>query len=169
MHKLLLGSVAAALLAGCCSCPQPCPYLVNDPNGSCPCGSLLGCECAPSHVPQVNTYSTANPVAQVNHELYKQVILDGFQPNMVAVQDIRRSRTNDGYERIQVLVKNLTTLPIRTRYRFDWQDANGVLVMDTDHSGWEKMTLIPGDDGTFTSIAPKKDCADFRLRMAVIQ
>ena len=123
----------------------------------------------PVYVPQVNTLSTAAPVANVNHEAYKQVVIDGNLQQWVAVQDVRRSRTNDGYERIQVLVKNLTTAPIRTRYRFDWQDANGVVVMDPDHSGWEKLTLIPGDDGTFTSIAPKKDCADFRLRMAVIQ
>ena len=123
----------------------------------------------PPYVPQVNTLSTSNPVANVSHAAYKQVVLDGNLAQWVAVQDVRRSRTNDGYERIQVLVKNLTASPIRTRYRFDWQDANGVVVMDPDHSGWEKMTLIPGDDGTFTSIAPKKDCADFRLRMAVIQ
>ena len=123
----------------------------------------------PVYVPQVNTISTANPVAKVNHEAYKQVVLDGLLPQMVAIQDVRRTRTNDGYERIQVLVKNMTQAPIRTRYCFDWQDANGVVVMDPDHSGWEKLTLIPGDDGTFTSIAPRKDCADFRLRMAVVQ
>lgn len=123
----------------------------------------------PVYVPQVNTLSTAAPVANVSREAYKQVVLDGNLQQWVAVQDVRRSRTNDGYERIQVLVKNLTTTPIRTRYRFDWQDANGVVVMDPDHDGWEKVTLIPGDDGTFTSIAPRKGCADFRLRMAVIQ
>ncbi len=168
MNKLFLSSLVAAILSGCCSCPQPCPYLVNKPDGVCPCNSWF-CKCAPSHSPQVNTYSSQAPVAKVNHELYKYVILDGFQPGWVAVQDIRRSRTNDGYERIQVLVKNLTTAPIRTRYRFDWQDANGVIIMDPDHSGWEKLTLIPGDDGTYTSIAPQKDCADFRLRMAIVQ
>ena len=165
--RSFLASVAAVLLAGCCTHPQPCPYLVNKPDGVCPCGKWF-CSCEPSHAPQVNTYFTAAPVANVNHELYKNVILDGFQPYLVAVQDIRRSRTNDGYARIQVLVKNLTTAPLRTRYRFDWQDANGVIVMDPDNSGWEKMTLIPGDDGTFTSIAPRKDCADFRLRMKLI-
>lgn len=123
----------------------------------------------PPYVPQVNSLSTANPIANVNHEVYKQVILDGNLPQWVSVQDVRRSTTNDGYQRIQVLVKNLTTASIRTRYRFDWQDANGVVVMDPDHSGWEKLTLIPGDDGTYTSIAPKKDCADFRLRMGIVQ
>jgi uncharacterized protein YcfL len=66
-------------------------------------------------------------------------------------------------------VKNLTTVAVRTRYRFDWQDVNGVVIEDPDHDAWEKMTLIPGDDGVFTSIAPQKDCADFRMRMALIR
>jgi uncharacterized protein YcfL len=169
MSKLLFALAAASLLAGCCSCPQPCPYLVNNPDGECPCGALIGCKCVPTHEPQVNTYSTGNPVANINHESYDRVVLDGFQANMVAVQDIRRSRTNDGYERIQVFVKNLTTVAVRTRYRFDWQDVNGVVIEDPDHDAWEKMTLIPGDDGVFTSIAPQKDCADFRMRMALIR
>ena len=123
----------------------------------------------PPYVPQVNTFSTARPVAQVTHAIYKQVLLDGDMPQWVVVEDIRRSRTNDGYERIQVLVKNKTQVPIRTKFRFDWQDANGVVVVDPDHDAWEKETLLPGDNGTFTSIAPRKDCADFRLRMAVVQ
>ena len=124
---------------------------------------------SPPYVPQVNTLSTANPVANVNREAHKQVILDGNLPQWVSVQDVRRSTTNDGYQRIQVLVKNLTTSPIRTRYRFDWQDANGVVQEDPDNMGWEKLELLPGDNGTYTSIAPKKDCADFRLRMKLIQ
>lgn len=123
----------------------------------------------PVYVPQVNTLSTANPVAKVNHAVYKQVILDNIHAESVVVEDVRQSRTNDGYKRIQVLVKNVTDTPIRTRYRFDWQDANGVVILDPDHNGWEKLTLLPGDDGVFTSIAPKKECSDFRLRMKGIQ
>lgn len=123
----------------------------------------------PVYVPRVNTISTANPVARVNHAACKQVIMDGIQAEWVVVQDVRRSRTNDGYERIQVLVKNMTNSPIRTRFRFDWQNAKGVVVMNPDNNGWEKLTLFPGDDGVFTSIAPQKDCVDFRLRMKSIQ
>lgn len=123
----------------------------------------------PAYVPQVNDVLTANPVAKVDHVAYRQVMLDGIQAEKVAVRDVRRSRTNDGYERIQVFVKNTTSTPVRLRYRFDWQDANGAVVMDPDRVGWEKMTLVPGDDGVFSSIAPKKDCADFRLRMKGIQ
>ncbi len=155
--SILLGCVF--LVAGCASEEaQPAVSVSVEPE-----------PVQPVYVPQVNSYATAAPVAAIDHAAYRQVILDGIQPQWVAVQDIRRSRTNDGYARVQVLVKNLTTAPIRTRYRFDWQDAAGVVVQDPDHDGWEKTTLIPGDDGTFTSIAPKTDCADFRLRMKIIQ
>lgn len=124
---------------------------------------------APPYVGQVNTLSTGTVAAKVDHVAYKQVILDGIQPQWVAVQDVRRSKTNDGYEQVQVLVKNMTALPIRTRYRFDWQDAKGVVIQDPDNDGWEKLTLASGDEGVFTSIAPRKDCADFKLRMKQVQ
>jgi uncharacterized protein YcfL len=120
------------------------------------------------YIAQVNTLSSTG-AAVVQHAAYKEVILDGFQAQWVAVQDVRRSKTNDGYERVQVLVKNQTSSSIKTRYRFDWQDANGVVVVDPDHNAWEKLVLIPGDDGVFTSIAPRTDCADFRLRMKYVQ
>ncbi len=123
----------------------------------------------PVYVPQVNTLATGTSVAKVDHVAYKQVILDGFQAQWVVVQDVRRSKTNDGYERVQVFVKNMTQAPIRTKYRFDWQDANGVHVQDLDHDTWKKLTLEPGDDGVFTSLAPRKDCADFKLRMKYVQ
>ena len=140
-----------------------------------PCAILFVAGCVseevaqPTYVPLVNTVSAANPSANVNHVAYKQVIMDGIQEESVVVQDVRRSRTNDGYERIQVFVKNQTASPIRTRYRFDWQDAGGVVVEDPDHDAWEKLTLVPGDDGVFTSIAPRKDCADFKLRMSIVR
>lgn len=135
----------------------------------CMAAFLAGCAQPPPYVAQVNTVSTAQPVAQVDHVAYKQVIFDGLMAQCVVVEDVRRSRTNDGYERVQVLVKNVTQAPIRVKYRFDWQDANGVVVVDPDHDAWEAETLVPGDNGTFTSIAPKKTCADFRLRLKNVQ
>ncbi len=122
-----------------------------------------------AHKPQVNTFETANPTAKIDRVDYKEVVLDGFQAECVVVKEIRRSKTNDGYERIQVFVKNLTEAPIRTKYRFDWQDANGVRVQDLDHDTWKKSTLDPGDDEVFTSLAPRKDCADFKLRMKYVK
>ena len=83
----------------------------------------------------------------------------------VVVQDMRRTKTNDGYDRVQYFVKNMTMAPVRTHYRVDWMDMNGVVIEDPDHSGWEKATLAAGDEEVFTSIAPRKNCADCKLRM----
>ena len=158
-------SCAAILSAGCASQVEVPPPVPVEPQAEV---AVQQPE-PPPYIAQVNTLATANPTAKVDHVAFKQVILDGFQAECVVVDDVRRSKTNDGYERVQVLVKNVTDAAIRTRYRFDWQDANGVVVMDPDHAGWEKLTLAPGDDSVFTSIAPKKDCADFRLRMKSVQ
>ena len=148
----------AALIAGCTSneVVQPVAQEQQVPE-------------PPPYVAQVNTVGTANPSAKVAHVNYKQVVLDGVAASSVVVTDVRRSRTNDGYERAQVLVKNVTAVPIRVRYRFDWQDKDGVIISDPDNQAWEKLTLAPGQDGTFTSIAPRKDCADFRLGMKIVQ
>ena len=157
----------AALAAGCASEQSAQPVAAAAAAEAQP--QVVAEPQPPPYVAQVNTFSTAQPVAQVKHAAYKQVLFDGDMAQWVVVEDIRRSRTNDGYERIQVLVKNLTQAPIRVKFRFDWQDANGVVVVDPDHDAWEKETLLPGDNGTFTSIAPRKDCADFRLRMGIVQ
>lgn len=132
--------------------------------------AVVGCSTEqPAYTPQVNTLTTGTVAAKVNHVAYKQVVLDGFQAQCLVVEDVRRSKTNDGYDRIEVLVKNMTNAPLRTRYRFDWQDANGVLRSDFGQDAWEKLTIAPGDNSKFTSIAPRKDCADFRLRMKNMQ
>lgn len=147
MKKLLMVLPLAALVAGC-QTEEPVP---------------------PPYVPTVNVITTGTQAAKVKHVDCKQVILDGVQAQCLVVEDVRRSKTNDGYERVQVLVKNMTNGPIRTKYRFDWQDANGVVMAEPGNDAWEKVTIVGGDCGTFTSLAPKKDCADFRLRMSTVR
>ena len=131
--------------------------------------AVIGCKTPPPYTPQVNTLTTGTVAAKVDHVDYRQVVLDGFQAQCLVVEDVRRSKTNDGYDRVEVLVKNMTNAPLRTRYRFDWQDENGVLRSDLWQDAWEKTTIAAGDNSKFTSIAPRKDCADFRLRMKNMQ
>ncbi len=131
--------------------------------------AMVGCDTPRPYTPQVNTLTTGTVEAKVDHVAYRQVVLDGFQAQCLYVEDVRRSKTNDGYDRVEVLVKNMTNASLRMRYRFDWQDANGVLRSDLGQDAWEKTTIAAGDNSKFTSIAPRKDCADFRLRMKNIQ
>lgn len=125
---------------------------------------MAGC----SNKPAVNTFETANPTATINRVQYKEVIMDDDREDWIVVREIRRSKTNDGYERVQVFVKNLEENAIRFRYRFDWQDNNGMVVVDPDNDRWTSRTLSAGDDEVLTAVAPKKTCADFKIRMKYI-
>ena len=157
MNNLAMIVGAAAVLSGCCSCPQPCPNLVNRPDGTCPCDKAF-CSCAPSHVPQVNTYTRTT-----------SEVLDGFLAQWVPVVKFSCTKSNDGHEKVQASLKNVTGSPILISYKFDWYDAQGERVEDEYHNTFEKCTLKPGDDGSLKSIAPSQNCVDFKLRVKYVQ
>ena len=157
MKNLAIIAGAAAILSGCCSCPQPCASLVNRPNDVCPCDKTF-CSCAPTHVPQVNTYTKA-----------ESEILDGFLAQWVPVVKFNCTKSNDGHEKVQASLKNVTGLPILVSYKFDWYNAQGERVEDMYNGTFKRHTLKPGDDGTLTSIAPSQDCVDFKLRIKYAQ
>ncbi len=125
---------------------------------------LVGC----SNKPAVNTFETANPVAVINRVEYKEVIMDDDREDWIVVTEIRRAKTKDGYERVQVFVKNMKDYWVRFRYRFNWQDENGMVVVDPDNDKWTTRTLSSGDDEVLTAVAPKKTCADFKIRLKYI-
>lgn len=116
---------------------------------------LVGCESTPPpppYVPQVNTITREG-----------QTILDANFAQWLPVQSVREGKTNDGYSRVQIAVKNVTTAPIRISYHFEWMGADGVVVSDPDHSTWEKATVKAGVDCSLESIAPRKNCTNFKL------
>ena len=47
--------------------------------------------------------------------------------------------------------------------------ADGIRVADPYHDTWETKTFQPGDEGEFSSIAPKPECEDYKLRFRAIQ
>ena len=157
--QLLLSSVAL-LAAGCASETQPAPEVVTPPQ--------VVVEPPPPPPAQVTTLVNAYDQARVQHVAFKQVALDELAETM-AVTDVRRSKTNDGYDRVQVFVKNLSGDRMRIRYRFNWTDQDGVEIRDPDHDAWEKTTVDAGDDATLTSIAPNKKCFDFKMRMKRVE
>jgi uncharacterized protein YcfL len=158
MKLQLFMSSVALLAAGCASETQPAPEVVTQPQ--------VVVEPPPPPPPpaQVATLANAYEKARIQHVAFKQVALDELAETM-AVSDVRRSKTNDGYDRVQVFVKNFSGDRMRIRYRFNWVNNDGVEIRDPDHDAWEKLTVDAGDDATLTSIAPNKDCYDFKLRM----
>ena len=161
MKKLLSALLLAGLFAGCVSEPPPAPAPA----------APMPAEPAPPPPPPVravNEVSLAGPAARPDRAEFRQVVLDGDLAQWIAVQEVRRGKTRNGYEKVDVRVKNMTTSQIRVRYAFKWQDAAGMEVEDPDHPS-EKFTFQPGASGKFSSIAPAKGCRDFLLGMQLIQ
>lgn len=167
MTRLLISAVPALIFAAGCSTEEQ-PVVA-------PVATATAVVVAPEPPPpppepeaKVMTLVNAYDKAKIQHIAFKQVALDELT-GQVAVSDVRRSKTNDGYDRVQVFLKNFADERMRIRYRFNWTDSDGVEVRDPDHDAWERLAIDPGDDATLTSIAPTKNCYDFKLRLRRIK
>ena len=123
----------------------------------------------------VNTYENADKKAKVDVVMDKRIITDSHLKARLAYREIRQSKTNDGIKRVQVFMKARRgglldpNSPRKILYRFNWFDEQGVLVKEEDGVGWQKKLVLPGDDAVFTSVAPSKDCYDFKIRLKEIE
>lgn len=150
MKKSILALPAAALLcaAGCSSPPPPEP---------------------PPYVPAVNTITPVQSMAKAKESAWKMVELDPVFSQALSVTEVNETRTKDGFKSVHVQVKNLAASEIRAAYRFEWTGANGLRVADPYHDTWETKSFMPGDEGEFSSIAPKTECEDYKLRFRAVQ
>ena len=126
---------------------------------------FAGCS---QYVPSVNTISNADTSANIKRVADQRVETDQRLSQILCLTEIRESKTNDGYKRIQVFLKNLSGTTYAVMYRFNWYDNNGVEVENTDNEMWVRKTIVAGDDLTLTSIAPAKNCQDFKLRLKAV-
>lgn len=125
---------------------------------------ILGCKTPPT----VNTVANAEEAANVNRIADKRVETDKNLAKGLAVTEVRESVTNDGYMRIQVYFKNLRSKTCKITYRFNWYDDQGAEVVNPDNEQWTRIMILGGDDMALTSVAPKKICRDFKLRLKEI-
>ena len=130
-------------------------------------GCLVCASCTQTQPPppMVNTISNANSTANIQRVADKRVQMDAVFSQILVCTEIRESKTNDGYKRIQVFLKNCSTGVASCNYRFTWFDENGVSIPSPDNEMWKRLNVIPGDDAILTSIAPKRDCGDFQFRI----
>ena len=131
------------------------------------CGLIIISGCAKEEVytPSVNTISNANTSAQIKRVADRRVDTD----QRLCLTEIRESQTNDGYKRIQIFLKNLSGKTYSVAYRFNWYDDNGVEVENPDNEMWVRKMIAAGDDITLTSLAPEKNCKDFKLRVNALE
>jgi uncharacterized protein YcfL len=130
--------------------------------------TLVGCA-EKEYIASVNTISNANTVAQIKRVVDKRVDTDQVLTKALQLLEVRKSNTNDGYRRIQVFLKNCTGDTYTIMYRFNWYDENGAEVENPDNEMWVRKIIVAGDDVTLTSIAPEKNCKDFKLRLKAVE
>jgi uncharacterized protein YcfL len=129
---------------------------------------LVGCATEVPYEPSVNTISNANVSANIKRVADRRVETDQYLSQLLCLTEIRESQTNDGYKRIQIFLKNLSGSTYTIMYRFNWYDDNGVEVENPDNEMWIRKIIVAGDDLTLTSVAPRQNCKDFKLRLKAV-
>lgn len=121
--------------------------------------------------PSVDKYQPkeSSRYAQVDNVEFDKSLSGYAAAELFVVKEFRRSTTNDGYEKIQAFLESKVDDRLRLKYRFDWYDSGGQKVEDPDNSSWEFLTINPQDDETLTSVAPQRDCRDFKLRVQHVE
>jgi len=133
------------------------------------CGILLAGAISGCRHSSVNTVSNAGVVAKITRINDKRVDTDSRLAKRLCLTEIRESQTNDGYTRIQVFFKNRTNDTYKFIYRFNWYDDQGAEVENPDNENWTRQIIVAGDDVTLTTVAPRKVCRDFKLRLKAVE
>jgi uncharacterized protein YcfL len=126
---------------------------------------LSGCTQKDIYVPPVNTIANAASSAQIKSITDKRIETDPYLSQSLVLTEIRESATNDGYKRIQFFFKNCSQATCSFVYRVHWYNNNGTEIESPDNEMWLSRTVIAGDDLMLQTIAPEKDCRDFKLKI----
>ena len=126
----------------------------------------------------VNTVENADKTMTPNTINDSRFVTDGFLKRRLALQSLTLGQTADGFKRAQIEVTNVRTgaaaqfwssitgeNPYRIRYRFTWFTEDGMAVNNTVLADWQDATIIPGETLFLQSVAPYKNCNDFKISL----
>ena len=126
----------------------------------------------------VNTVENADKTMTPNTIADARFVTDGFLEDRLGLQSVTMGKTADGFKRVQLEVINLRTgvlsqawsgitgeNPYKIRYRFTWFDEDGMAVNNTVLADWRDATIIPGETLFLQSVAPNKNCSDFKISL----
>lgn len=136
---------------------------------------LAGCQNTVNTVENADKTMTPNTITDV------RFVTDGFLKDRLALKKIDVSATSDGFMRVQLEAVNLRVgafaqawsglkgdNPYKIRYKFTWFTQDGMTV-DTLLSDWQDATVIPGETVYLQSVAPSKDCRDFKISLKEVK
>lgn len=133
--------------------------------------SVTGCQNT------VNTVENADKTMTPETIRDLRFITDSSLKDRLALKSVNISKTQDGFMRVQLEVMNVRTgalaqmwssltgeNPYPIRYKFSWFDKSGMAV-DGILSDWQNTTVIPGETVFLQSVAPTKECHDFKISL----
>lgn len=84
-----------------------------------------------------------------------------FSLNLEMIQDAMY-KTNEGFLRVQVTLKNANREDFDCQYRFIWKDKDG-LTLTHAHSPWKPLVLHGKQETIVEGVAPLGAATDFKL------
>ena len=133
--------------------------------------TLTGCQ------DTVNSIEAQDKTMKMNMVQDSRYVTDSFLKDRLRLVGVNTSETAEGLMRVQLTAVNVRTgvlaqawsslnndNPYRIQYKFTWFDLNGMAV-DSIFSTWQERRIIPGETVQFQSVAPRKDCKDFRIEL----
>ncbi len=125
----------------------------------------------------VNTVENADKTMTPNTIQDARFVTDGFLRDRLALTRLTTAQTGDGFLRVQVEAINIRTgvmaqawsgltgsNPYRIRYKITWFSGDG-MAMESILSDWQDATIIPGETFYLQSVAPSRDCKDFKISL----
>ena len=125
----------------------------------------------------VNTVENTDKTMTPNTITDTRFVTDGFLKDRLALKSVNVSQTQDGFMRVQLEAVNVRTgafaqawsglkgdNPYKIRYKFTWFTQDGMAV-DTVMADWQDTTVFPGETVHLQSVAPTKECRDFKISL----
>ena len=125
----------------------------------------------------VNTVENAEKTMTPETINDTRFVTDGYLKDRLALKSVNVSRTPDGFMRVQLEAVNIRTgglaqlwsgmtgdNPYQIQYKFTWFTRDGMAV-ETVLSDWRTVTVIPGETVHLQSVAPNRDCHDFKISL----
>lgn len=111
----------------------------------------------------MNTIGNAQKEGQRQMIADERVITDGSLARKVAFVGINTAMTPGGVLKVQLELQNRTHSLQRFSYRFEWFDANGMLINNVA-SPTIPDQIDGGESKFISSVAPTPACKDFRVK-----
>ena len=119
--------------------------------------AMAGCKTS------VNSVENAQKTGQRQMVTDQRVVTDRGLAKKVSIVGVNQVTMPGGFLKVQIELLNTTRSPQRFSYRFEWFDANGMLISSPAAPAFPDQ-IDGGEDKFITGLAPTPASKDFRVK-----